>query len=191
MIEQIEGGMNSEEMKAAEKDRVIVRFKNIDNEKFTHSYKGISISVNAGQEYTGRLPECDHLATHLARKILARDAKSRVGSGKDALLWTSATINELKKKILIPLQEMASVTPISPEEARRRDLERIEEDIKPQTSSVPEQPEAPLSPAPEVTKQDVIKDLKKRGAIVDETKSKAELLEELMELEAKGVIAVE
>ena len=41
---------------AAEMERQIIRFTNIEEESFTHSFRGISITVHAGQSYIGRLP---------------------------------------------------------------------------------------------------------------------------------------
>lgn len=158
---------------AEENERRIVRFTNIDNESFTHSYKGISITVQAGQSYIARFPEADHLATHLARKILARDKKKRGAKDdpKAPLLWTNEEVSALKEKIITP---MGSESPqrLSAEEQRKIDQRHLEEKY------------TPTPKVAEVTKADVIRDLKARGIEADVNKSKEELLKQLMDLEA-------
>lgn len=162
------------EQTAEENERRIVRFTNIDKESFTHSFRGISITVKVGESYVCRFPEGDHLAKHLARKILAR-AKKEKGEGKDprgGILYTDAEVEGLKDKIVKDLgTETLKTTPI--EDKRKQDIETLTEkyDKKPQ-------PE-------EITKSQVIKDLKTRGVEPDIKKSKEELLKQLMELESK------
>ncbi len=164
--------MNIEQI-AEENERRIVRFKNIDKESFTHSYKGISITVEAGKDYVARFPEADLLATHLARKILAREKKTRGAKDdpKAPLLWTNEEVADLKNKIITPI---GSEFPqkLSAEEARKLDQKHLEEKY------------TPNPPVAEVTKADVIRDLRMRGIEPDVNKSKEELLKELMDLEA-------
>lgn len=160
---------------AEENERRIVRFTNIDSEDFTHSFRGISITVKKGESYIARLPEGDHLATHLARKILSREKKAK-GADKDpkgTILWSDKEIDELKDKII---QEVGSETPktITPEEERKRDQENLQQKY------------SPTPKAPDVTKADIIKDLEARGEKVDVKKSKEELLQQLMDAEAQG-----
>ena len=161
---------------ADELERQIVRFTNIDSEGFTHSFRGISITVNAGQSLNLRLPEADHLALHLARKILSREKKARPNQDKIGNLWTDKEIDDLKKKILSPIgtEEVAG---ISAEEKHKKDVEQLQEKFQPKLA--------------EVTKKDVIVDLEKRGVKVDVEKSKDELLAQLLELEEKGIEPLE
>lgn len=165
--------------KADELERVIVRFTNIDNESFTHSFRGISITVGAGQSLNLRLPEADHLATHLARKILSRRKKAEPNQDKIGNLWTEKEITDMKEKILSPLgtEETGS---ISPEEARKRDVEALQTKFSPDGSQ-----KEPVQT--KVSKRDVITDLEGRGVKVDVSKSKEELLEQVMALESKGI----
>lgn len=165
--------MSLEEKIAEENERRIVRFKNIDNESFTHSFRGVSITVQAGEEYTGRFPECDHLATHLARKILSREAKKNVAKDKVIKLWTPEQIVEMKKEILTPIGTQEPKVAVTPEEKRNEDIKKIEKDFSPK-------------PVPQVTKKQVIAELEKRGVKPDVKKTLEELLKELMELEAQG-----
>lgn len=170
--------MNKAERDAQAEERKILRFTNIDKESFTHSYKGVSITVQAGGSYVGRSPECNHLAKHLARKMLSREAKKKIAKNKPAKLWTPEQINDLKGKILTPMGNESPPAAPTPEEKRKQDLKEIEKDFPPK-------PEAP------VTKKDVIAELKKRGVEADVKKTLEQLLEQLMELEAQGVEAKE
>jgi len=165
--------MRLEEKQAEENERKIVRFKNIDKESFTHSFRGVSITVQAGEEYTGRKPECEHLGTHLARKILSREAKKNLARDKTIKLWTPEQIEEMKRKILTPIGTQEPRTTVSPEEKRKEDIKEITKDF-------------PTKPVPPVTKKQVIAELEKRGQKPDVNKTLKELLEELMALEAQG-----
>jgi len=165
--------MNIAQKKAEEMERKIVRFTNIDKESFTHSYRGVSITVQAGEGYVGRFPECNHLATHLARKMLSRETKSKIDKNKPIKLWTPEQVEILKGKILTPMgNETPSVAPTA-KEKREKDLESIKKEFPP-------------APAPPVTKKDVIAELKKRGVEADVKKTLKELLKQLMDLEAQG-----
>jgi len=165
--------MNEIQQQAEELERRIVRFTNIDKESFTHSYRGVSITVQARESYIGRFPECDHLATHLARKMLSRDAKSKFSKNEPVKLWTPEQVAQLKEKILTPMGN--ETPPASPtlEEKRKQDLEGIKKEFPPE-------------PVPPVTKKDVIAELKKRGVDADIKKTLEELLQDLMDLEAQG-----
>lgn len=165
--------MNIAEREAEEAERRIVRFTNIDKESFTHAYRGVSITVQAGESYVGRFPEVNHLATHLARKMLSRKAKLGVSKSDPVKLWTPEQIENLKKEILTPMGNETPTTPPTLEEKRKEDLQNIQKDFSPE-------------PAPPVTKKDVIGELKKRGVEADVRKTLKELLEQLMELESQG-----
>ena len=155
---------------AAEMERQIIRFTNIDKESFTHSFRGISITIHAGQSYIGRLPECDHLAIHLARKILAREKKAIWGKEKAGNLWTDEEIYALKQKILTSLAVEESKKHTT-EEIRKQDLEKLQKEYTPV----------------QVTKEQIIKDLENRGLKVDKRHSERELLSQLIEAEQAGI----
>ena len=166
--------MKTIEQIAEENERRIVSFTNIDKESFTHAFRGIKITIGAGETYMGRFPECDHLALHLARKMIAREKKAK-GADKDprgAVLYTDEEINEMKAKIL---KDMGTVSPerLTAEEERKRDLEQIQEKFTPKKA------------IPDVNKADVIKSLKERGIEPDVGKSKEDLLQQLIEAESK------
>src|SRR3990167_5509504 len=157
---------------AAEMERQIIRFTNIDNESFTHSFRGISITVGAGQSYIGRLPECDHLAIHLARKILSREKKKVLLKDISAQLWNEEDIFALKKEILTPLAQEEPKR-WTAEEARKKDLEELKKEYTPVQ--------------PQVSKEQIIKDLESRGLKVDRRHNEKELLVQLMEAEQTGI----
>ena len=164
------------EQVAEENERLVVRFTNIDHEAFTHSFRGISITVQAGQSYTCRFSEGDHLALHLARKIISRKRKAEMTpeqrqAGKR--LYNEQEIQIMKDRILTKLGEEAP-KPLTPEEIRAKDIERLDREF-------------PAKKPEEVTKADVIADLRKRGVEPDVKKTKEELLKQLMELEAKPI----
>ncbi|MDP3143015.1 MAG: hypothetical protein Q8N14_03590 [Candidatus Omnitrophota bacterium] len=166
--------INIAEQEAEELERKIVRFTNIDHESFTHSYRGITITVQAGESYVGRYPECSHLATHLARKILSREAKSKTSKDNTQIrLWTPDQVEELRGKILTPMGNETPAAAPTPEQKRKEDLEKIK-------SEFPPEPKEP------VTKKEVIEELKRRGVEADVKKTLQELLQQLMELEAQG-----
>ena len=170
------------ERKAQEMERRIVRFTNIDYESFTHSYRGVSITVKAGESYVGRLPECDHLALHLARKIIAREKKKTVDKGRGVNLWNDQEIQEWKVKILSPVGEEASPDNLSAGEARVLDQKKIEAEFgKPE---IKPKVKAPIV----VSKKDLIADLESRGIKVNPALSKDELQEKVMEAEAASIV---
>jgi len=175
---------NQAEKEAEELERKIVRFTNIDKESFTHSYRGVSITIQAGESYVGRFPECNHLATHLARKILSRKAKEGSSKNDQIKLWTPEQVEKLKETILTPMGSDNPKPKFSLEEERKRDLENIKQEFVPKKTE--ESKKTDDSVAPQVTKKDVIAELEKRGQKPDVKKSKEELLKDLMDLEAQG-----
>jgi len=171
--------------------RTIVRFTNIDKESFTHSFNGISMTVGSGESIPLRLPEAEHLALHLARKILSRNVKKVTPSTTGVTLWNDNTVAELQAKMLTTLGNEGREN-ISPEEAHKRDLERLKKDFdtEPQgvsTSNVTENVIEDKKETINVTKKMIIDDLEKRGVKVDVSKTKEELLNQLMELEQQGI----
>lgn len=173
------------ERNAQELERKIVRFTNIDAEGFTHSFRGVSITVKAGESYIGRLPEVDHLATHLARKMISREKKKNVDKSRGVQLWNDAEVNELKKDILSSVGEEATPENASAKEVREADQKRIEAEFGPSKT------EAKIKAPIVVSKKDLIEDLESRGIKVDPKLSKEELQEKVNEAEAQGIVPKE
>lgn len=100
---------------AEEREREIVRFKNIDSEDFTHSFRGVSITVMAGRELVSRRPEAEHLATHLARKILGREVKRAQEklpvSQRSAHLWEPAQVEAKMAEMITSFEEKRDEVP--------------------------------------------------------------------------------
>lgn len=169
--------MRPEEKETAIKERTIAKMTNIDSEDFTHSYCGVSVTIQVGREFIGRLPEIEHLALHLARKILSRETKKRIAKNEQgARLWTPEQVEEMKKSMITVMGSEDQKPTFTPEETRERDREKIKESM-----GIKEE-----APKVEVTKKEVIDELKKRGAEINATKTKEELLQQLMALEAQG-----
>lgn len=160
---------------AEEAERTIVRFTNIDNESFTHAFRGVSITVRSGESYVCRMPEGHHLATHLARKMISRQKKKQWQERKEegGNLFTDKEVEEWKKKIITEVDKEAPKVSVA--DARKADIERLNTEYK------------EAKPDEEVvTKKDIIDELKKRGQKPNVLLSKAELLQQLMDLEAQG-----
>lgn len=103
-------------------DLRIVRITNISDFDFTGDlgarYGGRDFSVPAGKSLLTPFTVGDHLATHLARQIMLknapiRDAKELDGKGSDRPLWDEARVAELKSKIMKDVYEEERVNPTS------------------------------------------------------------------------------
>lgn len=174
-MEEIIRNRNDAEKAAELRERQIVTFKNIDRERFTHSFRGVSISIDAGVSQAMRLPEADHLATHLARKILSRENKAKIKSDdRTANLFTDESVNRLKQQIITTLAVEDKPENKTPEERRNEDIQNLEKKYLPDKKPT------------DTTKKEIIEELEKRGVKVDPSKSKEELLTQLMEAEASG-----
>ncbi len=166
------------EREAESRDRIIVRFKNIDIEDFTHSYRGISQTFRKGASLLMRLPEADHLATHLARKMLSREKKAKISpnDARGVALWTDREIDELKSKIITTEHVEDGGRELSQEELHKRDIENLNR----KTVKKEKKESGP------VKRKDIIAELEKRGVKVDTAKGNDELIQQLMELESQG-----
>ena len=172
MTEEIRN-TNDAERVAEARERQIVKFVNIDNERFTHSFRGISISVDAGVEQIMRLPEAEHLAIHLARKILSRERKANMKSDdRKAILFTEEEVNNLKQRIITQIASEEKSDKMTAEQVRQQDQQNLESKYMPEKKPV------------DTTKKEIIDELEKRGVKVELSKSKEELLAQLMEVEA-------
>jgi len=158
---------NQAEAKFQELNQKIVKFTNIDTESFTHSYGGISMTARPGMSIIGTWHLCDHLATHLARKVLAREKKKTIKPNEKHVLYTEAQVEEFKKKALSDVNETENQDNVNTVKVM---------EAKPKEVNVP----APVK----VTRQEIIKDLKERGLKFDIHKTNAELLQMIVDSEA-------
>lgn len=143
----------------------IVRFTNIMDEDFTHLYHGDQFVVKANETMLYPYDLSRHLAKHLARKILFRDAKPDVLKN-DRALFTGDDEQSLIGKIL----GEESNSPVSPQLSEAELLRRRIEELN------ANKPEG----APEGrTKADVIAEMEAKGLPVDKRMSMAKLEEQL------------
>ena len=180
MTEEKSAPLREMERRAQELERKIVRFINIDSESFTHSFRGVSITIKAGEFYIGRLPEIDHLATHLARKILSREKKKNTPKDRGVQLFNDQEVQALKEQIISPAGEEQAPENLSAGEARKLDQAKLEKEFN-----------APKVSTQVVTKKDLIADLESRGIKVENQWTKEELQEKVMEAEAAGIVQKE
>lgn len=159
---------NQAEAKFQELNQKIIKFTNIDVESFTHSYGGVSFTARSGMSIIGTWHLCDHLATHLARKILAREKKKTIKPNEKHVLYTDEQVELFKKKILSDINETENQDNVN--------TEKVMAEIKPKEVKSPE----PVK----VTRQDIIRDLKARGLKFDIHKTNAELLQMIVDSEA-------
>lgn len=165
------------EREAEEKERTIVQFENVDIEDFTHSFRGVTITIRKGAREPMRLPEAMHMAKHLAKKILSREAKQRTPDRmKETTKYTPEQLLEKMNSILRVVGVQETGPALTPAQQRERDQQELKKEFSQETP-----------PAPEVSKADIIKDLKSRGLKVDVTKTKEELLNELIAAESQGI----
>lgn len=175
------------EKKMARVNSQVVFFKNIDSEDFTHAYAGVPHFVSAGQTVVFQYPVAMHLAKHLAMKILRRRKKKAgiVGDkdkvGNTIKTHTPQEIDELRKQIIVKTVDQ----PLPPEQSYQETMKKEQESLAKEFSDDLKElnDEAPKT---EVTKKDIVADLKKRGIKFDPRAPKNELLDLLMKSEEEG-----
>lgn len=162
----------------------VVRFTNITDERFEHAFGGTPFFVEAGESKLMPWTIADHLATHLARKILLKnDASLSVYDPKDPTggvgkpIWNADEEAKVKSKILGEIMEQAV-------EAEKTEVEKLQEQIKKLNEFVAskfgseEQPKV-VQEGQYQDKAEVIAELEKRGIQFD-ARQKKEKLEELL-----------
>lgn len=151
----------------------VVTFTNISEEEFEHSYNGQVYFVAAGETLILPFSLADHLAKHLARKILISQdkivsVKDDVTGGLGAPIWSEEAVNALKAKILGEV------------ESRKQDLPKSEDEIlREKISELNQVADEPADAETYRSKKDVIEALEAKGKPVDVRKTKDELLEQL------------
>ena len=151
----------------------IVTFTNITDEDFSHPYNGQAYFVAKREVRMFPFELADHLATHLARKILLSQDKpvsvrDDVTGGVGAPIWSEEAVLQLKAKILGEVETQVVAAPKTDDEILRDKVQELN-----QVTDTPETPQTLM------TKVDVIKALKAQGKPVDVRKTKSELLAQL------------
>jgi len=156
----------------------VMKFTNISSKDFTHSYHGQPISVRAGESLLLPAEVADHLATHLARRILF-DKADTASLAKDEPLWSDTVISKVKGQILTEAYVKEPVR--APTEQ-----ERIAQEIKALNEAEPGaiRPEEVAKPDTYKDKQAVLDEYAALGIPVDARKSKAVLIKELADAKA-------
>lgn len=172
-------GLNAAEIAAKKRERIVVEFKNIDNETFTHSYEGLKLTIHPGEKKLLRLPEAEHYAKHLARKIAMR-AKTAEELKKDDSAYTHEDETSLANRMIVRVGQEGEEN-LSAEESHKKDLEQLQakygkKDDKPK-GEMKEKEET------KVTKHMVLKELRELGKDPDPSLSLPELLQMRTDLE--------
>lgn len=171
-------------------DLKVVRITNISNFDFTGElgarYAGRDFFVAAGKSMLVPFTLGDHLATHLARQILLkeapiRDSSQMDGKGSDRPLWNDQIIEELKRKIMTDVYEEQRAPVIS-------EADRMTEKVKELNKLTALTEDGGNSDASGLTstegtngeitykdKSEVIAELQKRGTKFDARATKANL----------------
>lgn len=151
----------------------VVTFTNITEKEFSHSYNGQAYFVAAGETRIFPFALADHLAKHLARKILlsqdkAVSVKDEATGGLGAPIWSEEAVVELKKEIL--------------GEVETRQADRVKSDdelLAEKVAELNQVSEVTADPSSYKSKKDVIAALESKGTPVDVRKTKEELLAQL------------
>lgn len=175
----------------------IVRVTNISNFDFTGElgarFGGRDYFVQAGKSMLFPFIIGDHLATHLARQILLKNAPVRDvsqidGKGSDRPLWSDGSLEELKAKIMTDVYEEETTAPVSEADRLAQKVADLNKAEKEETLAAGGNADASsIVPAEETTgasitykdKAEVIAELKKQGKTFDARASKSKL-EELL-----------
>lgn len=158
----------------------VAKFTNISARDFTHPFEGEPISVRAGQSRLMPAHVADHLATHLARRILldAADGKAKLPPGtpgESAPLWSETQIAALKAKIVSEVYEREPEAVVPPEQKVRHDIDQLNANF--------DNGGAPVIAEPETyrDKHTIIVEMEALGLTVDPRLSAAELERQLVE----------
>lgn len=166
-----------------ENDTRIVRIRNIFDFDFTGElgarYGGRDFPIPAGSSLLVPFPLGDHLATHLARQSIIRNAPLRDGSetdgkGSDRPLWSDQAIEDVKKRLISDVYEEEKAPVLSEADRMAAKIEELNSNFEPKADEEPViDPTA--SPVEYKDKAEVIEALKKRGITFNARSSKATL----------------
>lgn len=168
----------------ARKNSAVVIFHNITDEDFEHSYDGFPYRVKAGEKLPLQYPIGMHLAKHLAMKILRAKKKAtgvigdKDNKGQPINIYTKPEMEKLVNQIILEKIERPAEAIPDPRAEAQKKAEALKEEFKDRIESKPVRPE--------VSKKEVIEELKKRGIKHDPRAPKEELLQLVVEAESKG-----
>lgn len=168
------------EREMAKKNNSVVYILNISDEPFQHSYGGVPYSLNPGEKMPFPYPVGMLLAKHLAMKLARAEAKKKgklegADDRKAVSLYGGAALEPFMSQIIVSTVEQPMQPVKSEAETLRQKTEEMQQTFREKTP-----------PNPEITKNDVIKDLKARGIKFNPRDSKEDLLAILIESEKNG-----
>lgn len=164
------------------KNNSVLHIKNISDERFEHPYGGEAYSIEAGETLPFVYPVGEHLAKHLAMK-LAREAAKAKGKleGNDdkkaVNLYTGTALEPYLSKIIVKTVEQELPAERTEAQVLREKTAKAQAEFKKAGGSAPKKPE--------VSKADIIKELRKRNIKFDPRAEKEELSALLIADEAK------
>lgn len=162
----------------------VVMFTNITSQDFSHPWNGHPYFVKAGETVPFPYYLGEHLATHLARKILLATDKGAtvydpkdptMANGNGTVLWNQQTEDDLKNKIL-------GETFTQEIKRAKTENELLAEQVAELRKLVEERKDKVVAPASIEGYRDkaqVIAEMKALGLPVDARQSKAKLEEQL------------
>lgn len=152
--------------------RAVIKFTNIDAENFLHTYNGDPWLIGAGETQFFPVNQAKLFAKHLAMKLINKTKKlTAEGKADGTNLYKPENMQSLIERILGEKFDVPTLVEKSPTEVYREKVDEVNkilaDKIEPQSV--------------EMTKVDIISELKKKGEKVDVRKSKEELLAQLNE----------
>jgi len=171
----------------------VVIFTNIDDQDFEHAYNGQPFRVPAGESQHMPFDLADHLATHLARKILLRgdggkniyDPTDKSG-GSGIKIFGPEEEGKLKEKILGNTYQVERPKTESEVERLQREVKELNQFVKDNVPGLKKaDPAEQLVGSPATsgdvyeTKADVIAKLNSLGIKFDARQNKDKLIEHL------------
>lgn len=172
---------NAFEKKMARLNNSVITLKNIDDEDFTHSYDGVPYTIRKYEVLPFPYPVGLLLAKHLAMKMLRKEAKKNkdfksTSDKKNVNLYKPQSLNDLMSKIIVDKQDKPLPAEKSQGEIMKEKTKELQQGVK----------EKALDESPEVTKNDIIAELEKRGIKFNPRDKKEVLLSLLIEAEQAG-----
>lgn len=156
----------------------VMKFTNISSKDFSHPYHGQPISVRAGESLLLPAEVADHIATHLARRILLDKAEAG-RLAKDEPLWSDTVVEKLKAQILA---EAYVKEPVGVPSEQQRVAKEIEELNAAEPGAIT--PAEAAAPDTYKDKQAVLDEYAALTFPMDPRKSKAVLIKELADAKA-------
>lgn len=165
----------------------VVIFTNIDDQDFEHAYNGQPFRVPAGESQHMPFDLADHLATHLARKILIRgdggkniyDPTDKSG-GSGIKIFGPEEERKLKDKILGNTYQVERDKPETEVERLQREVSELNKFVKDNVPGLKAvEPSIATTGDTYETKADVIAKLTSLGIKFDSRQTKDKLIEHL------------